>query len=78
MTRERAQKLSLMVYVPKRYLRIGGGREHEVAAIRHKSNLCDGLRMVFVCMEELLGYEVFDVAAVATKLDIEVYTLLDL
>jgi hypothetical protein len=34
--------------------------------------------MVFVCMEEFLGYEVFGIAAVASKLDIEVYTLLDL
>jgi hypothetical protein len=45
-----------------------------VSAIRHKPNLRDRFRMVFVCMKELLRNEILDVAAVARKLDVEVYT----
>jgi hypothetical protein len=73
--RECPQKLALVVYVPKRNLRVCRCREEQMTATREESHLCDRLGVVFVRVEELLRYEVLRVAAVASELDAEVYTV---
>jgi hypothetical protein len=46
-----------------------------MAATGEEAYLGDGLGVVFVCVEELLRYEVLLVAAVASEFDAEVYTI---
>ena len=73
---EGPKQLALVIHIPERNLGVGGSGEKKVATVGDEADLCDGLGVVFVGMEELFGDVVLDFAAVAGQLDVEIYSVL--